>query len=805
MDKKDIIKNLTVDEKIRLLGGVGDWHTYDCNGKLPTIMMTDGPHGLRKIETEKIGDVTASKPATCFPTACALAASFSPQLVGDMAKAIATEAKHEGISIVLGCGINIKRSPFCGRNFEYFSEDPFLAGELATSYIKSMQQEGVGTSLKHFAVNSQETRRMTSNSEVDERALREIYLSAFEKVIKEAKPQTVMCSYNQVNGEYSSHNKYLLTDILRDEWGYEGAVVSDWGAANTIAECYKAGLNLEMPDPKGYHTRELKKAYEAGYITDEELDKWAGVIIDRFAALSKKVDTSVEVDYKAHNELARKIENECAVLLKNDGILPVNKEKKLIVVGGLAKTMRIQGGGSSHIQPVYCKSSIDAFTEAGYDVTFCEGYSVENDSLNEELIKETLSTIKKEYSKDNTVVLFFMGLTDSFEGEGYDREDLIIPNNQVDLLDRVVGQVGGKNVACITFGGSPMDFSFDENVSAVLHMYLGGQAVGESVVDLVSGKENPSGKLPETMPLSRTDTPAWRYFANPYDDVEYRESIFVGYRYYETYNVPVKYPFGHGLSYSKFEYSKLEVPEVYEGGEIKIKLRVKNTGSIRGKETVQVYINPEKENFLRSRTELKGFIKVSLEPSEEKEVEITLNDRSFSVYDVDKKRFSVIGGVYQVAVGSSVKDIRLTQNLIVNADKYFRDETLLFPDYFKEQPHGMEIDRDQFELLYGKKLTDHKSRKRGDFTRTCSFNDVSGQSLVGRVIQGVVNIALRIMYKDKKADDPALMMVKMGLSEGNLEGLISTSGGAVSPKLVDILVLNANRNYFKAFARLFRR
>ncbi|MCR5722041.1 MAG: glycoside hydrolase family 3 C-terminal domain-containing protein [Lachnospiraceae bacterium] len=803
MDIKELLSKLTADEKIRLLGGDGAWHTYGADGKIPVIMMTDGPHGLRKVAEEKSGDIENSIPATCFPTASAVAASWNPEVAAKMACAIAKEAKSEQVSIVLGPGTNIKRSPLCGRNFEYYSEDPFLAGTLATAYIKSMQNEGVGTSLKHFAANSQETRRMTSNSQVDERALREIYLSAFEMAVKEARPATLMCSYNCLNGEYASRNKHLLTEILRDDWGYEGAVVSDWGATNKPVECFKAGLSLEMPDPNGYHTKELKKAYREGRISDDELNKWAEAVLTNFSALSEKVDQNASADLKAHNNIAREIEDECAVLLKNDGTLPIAKDKKLIVIGELADHMRFQGGGSSHINAAFKKNAIDALKDAGYEVTYVQGYKNDTDVADPTMAKEAIDTIRNVYKKGQTVILFFLGLTESYEGEGYDRTDINIPANQTELLEAVSSLAERNDIAAISFGGAPMDFSWEKNVSAILHMYLGGQAVGEAVADLVSGRANPSGKLAETMPLDIRHTPAHRYFTPAHDDVEYRESLFVGYRYYETYNVPVRYPFGYGLSYTTFEYKDLKAPECFENNDISVTLTVKNTGTVSGAETVQLYILPEKENFLRSSIELKGFTKVFLNPGEEKQVTIPLTARSFSVYDTDKGAFSVVGGVYTIAAGASVRDLRLKTQIVVQGDKYFRDESELFPDYFKPQPEGMEIAEEQFEALYGRPLSNFSQRKRGDYDINCSFADVASKSLVGNIFKFGVGIGLKFMFPGKSKNDPSYKMVRTGLSEGNLEGLIANSGGMISKKLCDFLVLNANRHYFKAIKRLF--
>lgn len=792
--------NLTTDEKIRLLNGVGDWHTYDANGKLDSIMMTDGPHGIRKIENEQVGDITGSKLATCFPTASAIAASWDREVAKKMAKRIAMEAKQEGISIVLGPGINIKRHPLCGRNFEYFSEDPYLAGELGASYVKSMQQEGVGTSLKHFAANSQETRRMTSNSQVDERALREIYLAAFEKVVKEANPATIMASYNKLNGEYACANKRLLVDILRNEWGYKGSVISDWGACIDVTKCFNSGLNLEMPDNRGYHRKKLKEAYENGELTKERLDALAENIVSLVESNKKSGDAPV-VDYDEANRVAREIEEECAVLLKNEGALPISTPCRLTVIGELASKMRFQGGGSSHIAAARHKNAVDSLKDAGYEISYLQGYENSDDQINERLLDETLKYVTK-HKEDK--VLFFIGLTDSFEGEGYDRTSLDVPMNQVDLLERVSAIVGQKNVIAISFGGAPMDFSFEENVSALLHMYLGGQAVGEAIANLVSGKVNPSGKLAETMPNMIIDTPAFRYFAPRHDDVEYRESLFVGYRYYETYGVPVKYPFGYGLSYTNFEYERIEVPEVFEGNDISVNVTIKNIGPVAGKEVVELYILPESSNIMRSRIELKGFEKVYLEPGEEKTVSIKLDSRSFACYDTEKLGFCTIAGVYTVAVGSSVRDLKLKQNIIVEGEKYTRDDKALFPEYFNEHKHGLDISEDTFEKLYGKPLSDFKHQKRGDYTIASSYSDVTRASLLGHLVRCGVNLGIRFMFKGKKKNDPEMKMVRFGIEEGSLEGLIATSGGMVPVKLIDILVLNANRSYGKALIRLFK-
>ena len=700
MNIDKICEQLTIDEKIRLLGGVGDWHTYDCNGKIPSIMMTDGPHGIRKLEQEKVGDIETSKPATCFPTASAIACSWNPAIVKKMGEAIAKEAKKEQISIVLGCGINIKRSPLCGRNFEYFSEDPYLTGKLATGYIEGVQSLGIGTSLKHYAVNSQETRRMTSNSQIDERTLREIYLSAFEEVVKKAKPTSVMASYNRINGEFGARNKYLLTDVLRKEWKYQGGVVSDWGAANDIVSCMKNGLTLEMPDPKGFHTDVLKEAYKDGRITDQELDNWTKNVLQNFVSLHKNKEENYEVDMEEQNQVARKLENESGVLLKNNSVLAIGKEKKVIIIGELARQMRFQGGGSSHIQPTKMTNAIEAIREKGYQVTYIQGYQNEKEELGEKQLQDTIEKLKQEYRKKDCVILYFIGLTESYEGEGYDRKNLKIPQNQEELLAEIAETVGKDHIAAISFGGAPMDFSFEKNVGAI---------------------------------------------------------------------------------------------------------KIKNIGKVSGAEIAQLYVCPNESDVIRSHIELKGFQKIYLHPGEEKEVILELDERSFSVYDVEKKAFSMLSGKYQICIGASVHDLQLKANMEVVGNSYFRNERELFSDYFREQPHGMGISAEQFYQLLGGEPKHDKEKKRGEYTVYDSYQDVVNVSMFGKFVRGVVHIGLKIILRGKSERDPAFKMVKMGVEEGNLEGLIATSGGIATPKLIDMLVYNANKKYLQAFKRLLKK
>lgn len=817
MDTKQVMNQLTTEEKARLLSGVGSWHTYDCNGKLPAIMMSDGPHGLRKQEKEDFSDINRSEIATCFPTASAVASSWNTEAVAKMATAIAREALKEKVSIVLGCGTNIKRSPLCGRNFEYFSEDPFLSGTLATAYINAMQEQGVGTSLKHFAGNSQETRRQTSNSQIDERALREIYLSAFEMAVKEAKPTTIMASYNRLNGKYACANERLLTDILRNEWGYEGAVVSDWGATVDVVSCIKAGMDLEMPDSRGYHTQQVLEALDNGTLTVAEVDRAVEKVVDLILSQSAKIEDAT-VDYAAQHEIARELACESAVLLQNDGMLPLQKGAKVLVIGELAEHMRFQGGGSSHITTAEVPNAIESLRKKGMEVLYAQGYRSDytessegkracDNATDAQLAQEALTL-----AKEDIPILFFGGLTDSTEGEGYDRISLSIPSCQISLLNQLYEV--NKDISFVSFGGAPMEMPFAGKVRAILHMYLGGQAVGEACADLLVGDVNPSGKLAETFPLSVEDVPCRKWYAPDSDDVEYRESIFVGYRYYDTFGTPALFHFGHGLSYTKFEYRDIQLSEQnYAGGSLQVSFTIKNVGTCAGKEIAQIYVVNPKANYARPKKELRGFIKVALEAGESKRVSVHLNQRSFSLYDVESGTFVMPTGTYEVLVGASLQDIRLNTSVEVKGITYTRDDRENLSDYFYRDENNSSADKtstdksfdirkEQFIRLYGRPLSRFDQVEKGHYAMCNSFDCVSQKSLLGKIVRMIV---LRILYgmnKDKPKDDPAVKMLVQGVIEGTLECLICASDGMFPPSIAEALVLAANGHSIKAIGRL---
>ena len=796
----------TQEEKIRLLIGDGQWHTFHCNHKLPSLLMTDGPHGIRKQEQEIFGQNNNSIPATCFPTASAMACTWDVDAVSLMAKSIAAEAKQEGVGVVLGCGINIKRSPLCGRNFEYFSEDPLLTGTLATAYVNAMQKEGVGTSLKHFAGNNQETQRQTSNSQIDERALREIYLSAFEQVVKSASPATIMASYNRLNGVFSCHSHRLLTEILREEWGYQGAVISDWGATADIVACIKAGMNLEMPDSNGLHEPLLKKAVENQTITTKELD----TAVQRLQSLIRTHASNPcpnLVNPASQHEIARQLACDSAVLLQNDGILPLSKNPSICIIGEMAEHMRFQGGGSSHINCPKTPNVLKAFRNRNIPYQYGKGYEEDSFLTNETLVLEALTL-----ATHADIVLFFCGLPEIAEGEGYDRTTLSLPANQVELYQKL--KEVHSNIIVVSFSGSAIDLTFAKNANAILHFYLAGQAVGEACVDLLTGEVNPSGKLAESFPQKIEQIPCYPYFGKHSNDIEYRESIFVGYRFYETYQVPVLFPFGHGLSYTQFTYSDLNISkEIYENGTLSIQFTITNSGLIAGKEAVQLYIQNPIDQLLRCRIELRGFQKLFLNPGEQQQVTLTLNERSFAYYNTDQNKFDIPAGTYQILIGASSKDIRLRQSITVQSDALLPDQREILHEYFDQLPEnkglfqksGLPITQEQFQILYGKALQFFDHTKPGDFTIYHSLNQLSEYSFIARMTRYFARKTLLKMFPGKKENDPEVMLFMQGMKEGTLDCVLCQSNGALPYRFGEAIVLFANRHPFEAIAKLLRR
>ena len=658
-----IMKELTLEEKASLCSGLDFWHTKPVERlDIPSVMVSDGPHGLRK-NVEDSENPNESIKAVCFPTASALACSFDRTLLETLGKAIGEECQHERLAVALGPGCNIKRSPLCGRNFEYFSEDPYLSGQLAAAHIKGVQSRGVGTSLKHFACNNQEYRRMSVSAEVSERALREIYLAPFETAVKESRPWTVMCSYNRINGVFSSENKRLLTDILRDEWGFDGLVMSDWGAVNDRVEGIKAGLDLEMPTSYEKNDRLIIEAVKSGRLNESELDKCVRRILEMIDRYLENAEPKTLWDMNRHHELARRIESECIVLLKNENeVLPLNKNKKIAFIGKFAETPRYQGGGSSHINSFKVTSALDAVSEYA-EVTYAEGYDLTGNS-NEILLSKAVSC-----AENADTAGIFAGLPDEYESEGYDRSHMSLPENQLKLIDEICRV--NKNTIVVLHNGSPVEMPFAGKVKGILETYLGGQAVGGAVCDVLFGKSNPCGKLPETFPIKLSDNPSYLNFPGEGDKVQYNEGIFVGYRYYDYKNTEPLFPFGHGLSYTAFEYSdfKLSHSEINDGKLLTAEVIVRNIGSRAGKEIVQLYVSGRKSSVIRPLKELKGFEKVELKPGEAKKVMFRLDSRAFSYYCEEIGDWYAESGEYEIMVGASSADIRLKDSVYVNTGR----------------------------------------------------------------------------------------------------------------------------------------
>ena len=661
-DIKSIIKEMTLEEKAGMCSGHDFWHLKSVERLgIPEVMVSDGPHGLRKQDLEDTHPgVNDSIKAVCFPTACATACSFDRDLIFAMGEALGNECQAENVSVLLGPAANIKRSPLCGRNFEYFSEDPYLASQIAGAQIKGVESKNIGTSLKHFAANNQEYRRMSVSAEIDERTFREIYLAAFEDAIKEGKPSTIMCSYNRINGVFSSENRYLLTDILRDEWGYEGFVMSDWGAVNDRPEGVYAGLDLEMPGGNVTNDAEIVAAVKNGTLSEADLDKTVERILNFiFRYTDNRMETTF--DREADHLMAQKVAEESMVLLKNDGVLPLADDKKIAFIGKFAAKPRFQGGGSSHINSFKVTSALDAV--AGMDnITYAQGYDVVEDVVDEKLLNEAVAV-----AKDADVAVVFAGLPDKFECEGYDRDHLRMPNCQNTLISEILKVQ--KNVVIVLHNGSPIEMPWVHDVNAILETYLCGQAVGAAAVNILFGKANPCGKLAETFPLKLEDNPSFLNFPGNGKTVEYREGVFVGYRYYDTKKMAVLFPFGHGLSYTTFEYSNmtLSANEIQDTDTLTVSLKVKNTGTMAGKEIVQLYVADKTNAIQRPVKELKNFVKVFLEPGEEKTVEMTLNKRSFAWYNAEINDWHVATGDYDIIAAASCEDIRLTETVHVNS------------------------------------------------------------------------------------------------------------------------------------------
>jgi beta-glucosidase len=666
-------ENLTLEQKASLLSGKDFWSTKSIDeAGIPSIQLADGPHGIRRQsgDADHLG-INDADPSTCFPPAVAVGSSWDRDVAAQVGAAVGREALVFGVSVVLGPGVNIKRSPLCGRNFEYYSEDPLLSGVLGAAHVKGMQEVGPGASVKHFAANNQEHERMRISADVDERTLREIYLPAFERVVTEAAPATVMCSYNKVNGVSASHNAWLLTDILRTQWGFEGAVVSDWGAVSDRVAGVAAGMDLEMPGSGGVTDQQIVDAVRAGTLDVSVVD----AAVRRVLALTELPHTPVgELDVDAHHALARILAAESIVLLKNDNeTLPLSDVQRISVIGSFAVNPRFQGGGSSHITPTCTDAALDTIRdlalEHGTTVEYADGFSLDSDSDDGVLHNQAV-----EVAARSDVAIVFAGLSDREESEGFDRDSLLLPKAQQALI-RDVAATATRTVVVLSNGGVVSLEDWHDDVDAIVEGWLLGQAGGSAIADVLFGVVNPSGHLAETIPMRLQDNPSWNNFPGEQGHVRYGEGVMVGYRHYETAEVPVRYPFGHGLSYTSFQTSDLHV-ETTGPDTATVKVRVTNTGSVFGKHVVQLYVATAAGPVRRPARELRAFTKVALAPGETRQIDFTLGRRAFAYWDIELSQWVVSSGDYTIQIGETVSDIVAEQAISMGGDVIHRRLTL---------------------------------------------------------------------------------------------------------------------------------
>ena len=777
---KDLISQMTLKEKASLCSGKDFWHLKSIERLgLPEIMVCDGPHGLRKqnAENKKVG-IGNSYPATCFPTAVTTACSWDRDLIYKMGQALAEECLQHGVSVLLGPGVNMKRSPLCGRNFEYFSEDPELAGEMGAAFIAGVQSKGIGTSLKHFAGNSQEMKRMTSNSIIDERALREIYLRAFEKAVKKSQPWTVMNAYNLLNGTYCSENDWLQNKVLRDEWGFKGAVVSDWGAVNDRVAGLNAGNDLEMPSSGGVNDAKIVEAVKCGVIDETTLDERVDKLIDIILKGAANKKPGYKFDVKAHNLLSRQIAEQSMVLLKNDGnILPLKRVEGeyVAVIGAFADNPRYQGAGSSIINPTMIDSGRRAFNNSPISVKFADGYDRSGKRKNEDAYITEACNLAKNASK----AVVFIGLTDDYESEGFDRSTMKLPdghNRLVEAVSRV-----NDNVIVVLEGGSPVEMPWADDVKAILNAYLGGQSVAPAIVDVLTGKANPCGKLAETYPICLKDTPTSFRYPDSKEDVQYRESIFIGYRYYDKVERNVRFPFGFGLSYTSFEYSdiKLKKKNLTKGEGAKVTFTIKNTGDVAGSEIAQVYVAKPESKIFRAPKELKGFVKIHLEPGEEKKVTVELDDRAFAFWNTATEDWCVESGEYKILVGASSRDIRLEAAAKMKSED---DETIVdlresAGVYFDGDPARAR--EDDFKVIYGGEF-----KLAPEITRDSLNNSIerSKDKGLAKFIYNTVDLAM------KPKGGVGSSMITNTIMQTPIRNYVSMSNGLFTEDMADGLL-----------------
>ncbi|MDO4590132.1 MAG: glycoside hydrolase family 3 C-terminal domain-containing protein [Slackia sp.] len=784
MDIDACLETMTTAEKARLLAGADHWTTCadEAHGIFATVF-SDGPHGLRKQEggCDHLG-IERSVPATCFPTASALACSFDESLIEEVGAAIGEEARDQGVDVVLGPGVNMKRSPLCGRNFEYFSEDPLVAGVLGAAMVRGIQSRGVGACVKHFAGNNQEHARMVSDSVIDERALREVYLSAFERVVREARPWAVMTGYNRLNGTYCSENLLLLRDILRDEWGFDGATVTDWGAMSSSAASVAAGLDICMPGPRADHARAIERAVVAGTLSREAVDAAARRVIELSLRARRGRSIPYACDYGRHADVAYRAACESAVLLENDGLLPLAGTERIAVIGSFALLPRYQGAGSSRIEPVCLDDPWSAFCNAGVEATYARGYDPVSGEADEEALDEAARV-----AAGADVAVVFAGLPDRFESEGFDRKLMVMPRGHRALIERVCA--ANPRTVVVLQGGSPMEMPWRRLPAAIVLMHLSGCQGGRAAVDLLMGRANPCGKLAETWPERLEDTALGRRFPDTDREVLYRESIYVGYRYFDAAGVQPAYPFGFGRSYTTFSYADPEV-HIEDGGYV-VSCAVTNTGARAGSETVQLYTALPESRDVREPRRLAAFSKVALDPGESARVAMRIDERAFRVWDRACGSWRVDEGDYELAIGASSRDARLVLRLPVTrgaapfavSGPCDRASGMIPEAYL--HPSSAGFDDTAFAAWYGGPLPTRRPVR--PFTPDSPVSDM-GSTFVGRQAFRIVDMLMaktvarmsddmRAMMDEIAADMPLRSFTSGGVSFGVVEGLVDVLNG----------------------------
>jgi Beta-glucosidase-related glycosidases len=795
---KSIVEQLTLEEKAGLCSGLDFWHLKGVERLgIPSIMVTDGPSGLRKqIDKADHVGLNDSVPATCFPAAATTASSWDPELLRDIGVAVGRECQQEDVAVVLGPGVNIKRSPLGGRNFEYFSEDPYLAGQLGAAWVDGVQSQGVGTSLKHFAANNQESHRMVVDTILDERSLREIYLPAFEKVVESSQPWTVMCSYNKLNGTYLSKHREMLTDILKREWGHRGLVVTDWGATDDRVEGLKAGVELEMPGSGGFNDRAIVEAVRTGALDVAILDEAALRVLTLIFRSIDGRKRGTRYDREAHHLLCRRAAEESMVLLKNDaGILPLKPEGRIAVIGELAEKPRYQGAGSSKISPTKIDKPLDSIREllgSSGSVCYARGYDLAANVSYAALIEEAVHAAASAAS-----VIAFIGLPPTAESEGFDREHMRLPTNQLELVDRLLD--ARPDTVIVLQNGSPVELPFAFRAKTILESYLGGQAGGSAVARVLFGLAAPGGKLAETFPLRLEDTPSYSWFPGQPRQVQYREGIWVGYRYYDSAGRDVAFPFGHGLSYTSFSYSDLRRETSGANGDtieaarlgprsgLKFSCAVKNEGKRGGWEIAQLYVSPTTSSAHRPTKELKAFAKVWLEAGASARVEFELGSRAFASWDAGKHDWAVESGKYSVAIGSSSRDSRLQVFVQVNGASVSRRSAALEPYYHPER--GMaSIDDEAYSALLGRPIPE--SMPTRPYTLNSTIGEI-GATQAGKRLLAMLS-AQPPISADDKADPTDKLMMQRVMAEAPLRSMLMMGGAAISKTMIDELLVAMN-------------